>query len=69
MSTKKLEILLETFELIKYDIKDDNKAIARVLTQVQEIDPQKSIDLWRDLIKSNEHYLSTDYRSYGPSYF
>ena len=69
MKGSKLNILIETFEMIKYDIEDDNDSIARVLKQIQAINPKKAIELWHDLIKSNEHYLLTDFSEYGPSHF
>lgn len=69
MNTKKLDILIETFELIKYDIEEDNDSISRVLRQIQAINPRKAIELWHNLIETNQDYLSSDFSDYGPSHF
>ena len=42
----KLQILMETFDLIKTDLEDDHDSIARILKQIQAINPQKAIELW-----------------------
>ena len=65
----KLQILMETFELIKTDLEDDHDSIARVLKQIQAINPQKAIELWHDLVKTNESYFCTDFSEYGPTHF
>lgn len=65
----KLQILMETFELIKTDLEDDHDSIARVLKQIQAINPQKAIELWHDLVKTNESYFCSDFSEYGPTHF
>lgn len=65
----KLQILMETFELIKTDLEDDHDSIARVLKQIQAINPQKAIELWHDLVETNEGYLYSDFSEYGPAHF
>lgn len=65
----KLQILIETFELIKTDIEDDHDSIARILKQIQAINPKKAIELWHDLIKTNESYFGSDFSDYGPTHF
>ena len=63
----KLNVLTETFDLIKFDIEDDPDSIARVLKQIQTIKPQKAIELWHELIEININYLSVDKSEYGPA--
>lgn len=53
MKSAKEKILLDSFNVLKQNVSSNHEQLAKILAQLQEIQPELSIELWKYLLEEN----------------
>lgn len=65
MIAKKEQILLDSFNILKNDIKTNHEQIAKIMVQLQESQPETVVELWKYLLEENWNYVVNDTEIYS----
>lgn len=64
MLNRKEQILLDSFNVLKDDIKTNHEQLEKIMTQLQESQPETVIELWRFLLEENWNHVVKDKDQY-----
>lgn len=61
-SQKKKDILLNAFNVLKYNYQDNYMELCNIVTKMSAIDLDTTLELWRILLKDHNSYLADSFR-------
>lgn len=61
----KQQILLDSFNILKNDIETNHEQLGKIMSQLQDSQPETVIDLWKFLLEANWNHIVKDKEAYG----
>ncbi len=67
-NTQKIQVLLESFDLLKEDFRDSSEELQKIILQLCKMDVTLAFDMWLGLLEYAEDDLKTCAPTYGWTY-